>query len=522
MNLVDRFPPLLNKEQRAIKDKSWIPPEQENGEYIHNEVFRFLDEHVGRNREMISSGEIKLFDRVWIEKLKDGKGAMVWSTGLVKSDAEQFPHNSLLWGCKIKEEDLAEWQAAIEGDTADIKMRALIEEKLCKIREDSKSKAKLITDIHGWGGTQFGRMPDLRDTLLEIEKQGGDPEEYVILAQTLMGGLGTRKERISKESISFEMIPRQYLTGMANIAEELSHGDESKQINFWESWETAGGHSMGGYVTGRVALVLESLRTQNMDEIMKYLSQGYLNAKLMRIFSNNKVDVAPQIQLFNPLLYGKLDKQQSMEMAGLVGEPKRKMVRDMVSLNKNKLVKLWTSKKLPRQVEMVTNIPYVWTIFGKVINSMFGEAGLKDYGGWRKWAHLYTAMRERDYLVDCNEMLDNPVMIVHDEKEVETFRSLNDATRMVMSIGDLASDTFSQKTRGDRVLEEWTKKFFARHIGIKGFLPSSYHYLDGKMAKEVALMMLKRMKGPGANYNRYLATVASSLSSTEKALSVLG
>lgn len=498
-----------------------VPPEMHEGKYAKSEVMQWLGDLRQRNEVLKKKENPPLFDRVWMEEV-DG-GAIVWSTGMAKSDEKEFPHNGLLWGIWVDEDQKQEWKNDItSGDAA--KNRFTDEMKTGLTSFDKKYK-KGILDAHGWGGQATVRMHDLREILVNIKREGGDPSEYFLLSQTLMGGMGTRKEGKRNIELDINMIPGQMMSGIKNIAIELAGQDYKLAKSMVNNLAIVQGHSMGGYVVSEVAMILEGIsKGFNYEKSAEILGKGsngenYLSEDLFDFYEGTETEA--QWFAYNPVVYGNLNKQQQTLMNDLMKErrdntrPGRgvRRKREPILLRNNALVQLWASKLLPPEISVIAKVPGAEFLFERVINSMLGERGVMDDGGWRKWSHLYTALHDRDFIVDCNDMLNKPIMVLKNDDQRDLLINLSDEGRYLVSAGDVAVGSESRRERGDDILLEWVGKFFAFAINSDIFLPTDSHYPQLALAREVAKIMIQGKRLPNESYDEYVKRLGPSVRS---------
>lgn len=465
------------------------PPEPVNERYDGEKVMAWLAGKRKRNEYLKTMESPPLFDEVWMEDVEGG--SIVWSTGLAKSDEKEFPHNGLLWGVWVDQDQKESWQADIKDqDKARSRMKKKIAEGIVGFEADCKQG---ILDIHGWGGQEFARIHDLRELLVNLKIEGKDPKKYFVLAQTLMGGLGTRKNGKRKTEIDINMISGQMLSGIKNIAQELAPGEPNNFTLMLSNLSLVQGHSMGGYVISKVAMIMEMISNGfGYDKTSTILGKNkngnnYLSQELFASMESAQVDA--QWMAYNPVVFGNLNKAQRKEMERLMKDRRNGRNQEAILLRKNMLTQLWASKLLPPQVEYLVKLPLIKKLFERVVEQMLGKRGVADDGGWRKWSHVYTALEERGYIVDCNSMLNKPIMLMKTEEELGLLTTLTGQGRYFVSAGDIATGEEKRTESGDDVLQEWINKFFALAIGAIVFIPTTYHYPDLSIAKLVAKIM---------------------------------
>jgi|GEM_PF-5945929 len=519
--------------RNSLEDSLEMPAVRENGEYEWEATRDFLKNHSNRNKEQRLSKEPELFDQIWVEKVEGG--GIVWSSGQCKSDT-QFDRTGTLFGIWVNEESCDDWEKKIK-DQYDEAKKQLREEMGNSLVNPQVRKKNGIVDMHGWGGTGMVTLPDLREKLIQIKKQGGKPEDYYVLSLSTMGSLGTRNTDLDRSQLDIKQVPVQVLSALKNIAIELTPNKEKvmalemiKKIKLFE------GHSMGGYAVSKLAQILEGFRKEvGIDRIQKILGKDakgkdYLNHDLTDFYEPLCSLVGevfyPQYVAYNPVVYGNLDKEQLKTMQDLIKERRKKRFKhkDPIHLNENMLVNMWVSEMLPTGtddvVRMIPALPK--RIFEIVVTQMLGEEGSRDAGKWRLWNHMYTAMYERNYLVDCKTMLQKPIMIMENEADRDDFSSLVGEGRYFVSAGDLGVGDERRLQKGDVILQEWIDKFFALAIGLKFYFPTKSHYPVLSMASKVIDVMLEGPRMVGEDYDDYRKRLGTSVSDLSNPMNSIG
>lgn len=433
-----------------------------------------------RNNSEVKANERRnpVVDQVVVEKLANGRGSIIWGIGLVEAcdqwhrKQSKFPTAPIMHGIRVGNEEAEVWQElADKGNAAEL-LRFRLYEQVYRPENGIKKprQKKLVTKIHGWGGTLLARMHHAKEMWEGIENSGEDPEDFVMQLISPMGGLGTGGN-----------IPDGGVPEMQDGVDQCIGAIQGTAMMLWEEWgagedhwSTEGdkigaedaiwqvlgavdGHSMGAWIAARMLLQLQPILQRVGNDEVKWI-------------------------LENPVIYGALtddniskDAKNYLDLENI--DPKHVLLLKQFMTG-------WMVQVAPRLMrnKIIRDKAGGELVAGQLVNYYLGNAGI-DNGEWLKINHSWTSSHDPEFIRICNAMLMGAGLIVKNGKHLQLMQRMAAEGKLFTAVG-----------KGDKILTAREQFDFAKLLS-QLYLETLDHYMEAQQARKTGALIVQPVRG---------------------------